>query len=75
MEDRKSEGGAPKVSRHKLVEKVKENFYANVNNRYIENKDLAVLKAAPSTKKPLPNKPLTGTFGRAGAQPNPKQMR
>ena len=60
MEDSKADrGGAPKVSRHNLVQNSRDKFYANLNNRYIENKDMAVLKAAPSTTKakPLPAKP------------------
>ena len=60
---------APKVSRHKLVQNSRENFYANLNQVYIDNKNAPVLKAAPSSgkSKPVPPKPQSGTFSRAGA--------
>ena len=71
MEEKNSGGGPSSrvkgVSRQKLVQNSKDKFYANLTNVYKANKDLAVLEAAPSTKKaPLPAKPTTGTFSRAG---------
>ena len=66
MEENKK--SAPKVSRQKLVENSKANFYANLTQVYIDNKSAPVLKAAPSAKqKPLPAKPTSGNFSRAGA--------
>ena len=67
MEDKKK--SAPKVSRQKLVENSRANFYANLNQVYIENKNAPVLMPAPSTKqKPLPPKPTSGNFSRADAE-------
>ena len=66
MEDSKK--SAPKVSRQKLVENSRANFYAKLNQVYIDNKNAPVLMPAPSTKqKPLPPKPTSGTFSRDGA--------
>ena len=70
MEDTKSAAAAKGVSRHKLVQNSRDNFYANLNQVYIDNKSAPVLKAAPSSSKqakPVPAKPQSGTFSRAGA--------
>ena len=64
-----------KVSRHKLVENSRAKFYANLNQVYVENKNAPVLEAAPATKNqmaPIPSKPTTGNFARAGASDKSK---
>ena len=69
MQEEKGPKAASKISRHNLVQNTRDKFYANLNNVYKENKNAPVLEAAPSTKKPLPPKPTTGTFSRTGAAP------
>ena len=41
MENKKAT--ANKFSRHKMIENSREKFYANLNQVYVENKDLPVL--------------------------------
>ena len=67
MEERKREA-ASKVSRHSLVQNSREKFYANLVQVHKDNKNAPVLEAAPTKTKPLPPKPTSGTFGRAGAE-------
>ena len=69
MEDAKKGPSVSKISRHKLVQNSRDNFYANLVQVHKDNKNAPVLEAAPSTKKPLPSKPTSGTFSRAGAAP------
>ena len=68
MVENASKGAVNKVSRHNLVQNSRDKFYANLVQVHKENKDAPVLEAAPTTKKPLPAKPSSGTFSRAGAQ-------
>ena len=46
----KSKVVAAKVSRQKLIENSRANFYANLNQVYLDNKDAPVLESAPETK-------------------------
>ena len=64
---------ATKVNRQNLVDNARKNFYANLTQVKKENATAPVLEAAPSKTKPLPAKPQTGTFSRAGAEMTRKE--
>ena len=56
MESKSNKVVSAKVSRQKLIENSRANFYANLNQVYLDNKDAPVLESAAPENKPKPLK-------------------